>query len=153
MTSVTTRITIYGLLIFLAAVTMQTWLSGTGDIVLVANVIALATAVWIVYWYQVNTDWQANLIGRTTMGIKGIFVLMGVAGILRRSLEFEVVYTNADAYLFLHRFGEGLQATAWVLTAILLLRRLDALKALKDWSLERQRLTTPEPANQSGDEQ
>jgi hypothetical protein len=124
---------LYIAVVFATALLLELSTGSAQDVMLVANVIALIAAVWLVIWYQANTDWQRNLIGRTTMGIKAVFVIMTLAGLLRRARELEIVYSSPDAYLWVDRIGDATVVTAWVCMATILVHRLDALKTLQRW--------------------
>lgn len=109
-------------------------------VILVVNVWAAAVVVRIMWHYHRTTDWQDNPVGRTTMGIKGVILMLLAVGIGRRTQEFASLHgapwlaSSADAVT------DTVLTTAWVLLAVVMTLQLHVI-----WALQSTNSSEPEP--------
>lgn len=99
--------------------------------ILIVNVWAAAVVVRIMWHYHRTTDWQDNPVGRTTMGIKGVILMLLAVGIGRRTEEF--AHTLGVHWLapVANAVTDTILTTAWVLLAVVMTLRLHVIKSLQ----------------------
>jgi len=139
----------------LAAAGVGTWaayeLGWLSQLNALANAVALVQVVHIMWWYHRNTAWQLSDVGRTTMAIKGVLLMLALTGVIRRVAE-QLALLHQDVTVLIRvqhapglladieLFGSMFVTATWVVFCVVLTKRLAVIRRL-----QADALTQPEP--------
>lgn len=126
---VTTAV-LFGLAVFAATTTLGQMYE-LGYLIFAVNVWAVVVTVRIMWHYHRTTDWPTNAVGRTTMGIKGVILMLLGVGIGRRTQEFAASHDAEWLRVFADAATDSVLTTAWVLLAVVMTLRLRVIESLQ----------------------
>lgn len=136
------KLTLYRSLIVTLAVLFAGILFGFALINLLVNLVALIQISRIMVYYNKTTNWYDSAVGRTTMAVKAVLLLLAGTGMVGRALEL-ITYHSCSLNLvplatcptrtitWLSVIEAAAYTVVWVLTTAAISCRLRVIKNLQ----------------------